>query len=158
MFGCMFKALGMCSFRKGLLAKSLGPIFGTYQPQGMVSMFKYILLYHPAAPGTHSNKYTAVTAGDQSLETAQRETNEELGIDVPVEVGKQHACVTRLCICCTTIGLSVMPHWATTCIIMLGCCTPPHYGHCHSSPLLFVPCIAPYAVEYTASLQKQSLI
>ncbi len=28
-----------------------------------------------------------MTAGDQSLETAQRETQEELGIDVPVEVG-----------------------------------------------------------------------
>ncbi len=28
-----------------------------------------------------------MTAGDQSLETAQRETQEELGIDVPIEVG-----------------------------------------------------------------------
>jgi len=31
-----------------------------------------------------------VTAGDQSLETAQRETQEELGIDVPVEVGDEN--------------------------------------------------------------------
>ena len=32
----------------------------------------------------------AVTAGDQSLETAQRETQEELGVDVPVEVDYKH--------------------------------------------------------------------
>lgn len=41
--------------------------------------------------------YVAVTAGDQSLETAQRETNEELGIDVPVEVGKQNALHDKAC-------------------------------------------------------------
>lgn len=37
MFGCMSKAPGICSFSKELLAKSLGPICGTYQQQGMVS-------------------------------------------------------------------------------------------------------------------------
>lgn len=37
MFGCMSKAPGICSFSKELLAKSLGPICGTYQQQGTVS-------------------------------------------------------------------------------------------------------------------------
>ena len=34
----------------------------------------------------HLNGFPAVTAGDESLETAQRETAEELGVEVPHEV------------------------------------------------------------------------
>ena len=93
MSGCMSKALGICSFRKELLAKSLGPICGTYQPQGMVR-FAFVPSYHFATLCIRLPN-TAVTAGDQSLETAQRETHEELGIDVPVEVGKEHACMMK---------------------------------------------------------------
>lgn len=51
MFGCISKALGICSFRKELLAKSPGPTCGTFQPQGMVSTFTHIHLHHPATPG-----------------------------------------------------------------------------------------------------------
>ena len=77
-------------------------------------MVSFALIHHFAAPLVTpiilSNKHPAVTAGDQSLETAQRETHEELGIDVPVEVGKEHACMMKRFVSITTLRPSVIPH------------------------------------------------
>lgn len=146
MSGCTSKALGNCSFRKGLLAKSLGPICGTYQLQGMVR-FAFV---HPCIPICTPIilPNTAVTAGDQSLETAQRETQEELGIDVPVEVGKEHACMMRHFL---AMRPSLIPHSAN---VQCQCAANSHSNKC-SCTLHCTNAVAPstarYAVECIAS-------
>ena len=77
-------------------------------------------------------QHAAVTAGDQSeLETAQRETHEELGIDVPMEVGEQ-ACLHN-----ETFHLY--------CHIVFVCNTP--LGHCHNSNAI-VTCIASFLLAH----------
>jgi len=83
-----------CSSRRGLNAKSLGQIYGTFQQRVTV---RHSIDRTAAVCCAFQRPYCSimyfcitVTAGDQSLETAQRETQEELGIDVPVEVGDEN--------------------------------------------------------------------
>lgn len=100
-FGCMFKAQGICSFKKELPARSLGLIFGTFPQQGMVRPCCKMCVVSTGpsramqALMMRNNTYTAVTAGDQSLETAQRETHEELGVQVPAEVRQPNFCMAK---------------------------------------------------------------
>lgn len=56
-------------------------------------------------------RHAAVTAGDQSLVTAQRETHEELGINVPTEVGEhmQPMMMTTF-VCVSTLVHSISSH------------------------------------------------